>query len=715
MWSLQPYQGFTIPSIQYTPAPLPTTPNNEALINYRSFIRNNVNISIEDLKSPNLGQPKPPRRPPNRRLLARIQTLKHVEQCQSRKLERLRAKKRHAKRNRFCDTIVSTIECEETNISNQRRVIKVQLDNLEKLLEAEQPFWDSSGEATTLGGFELMSSSSSEEVEEAVMKKASTSEKLTLEEPQADQEDVSTLSQSADPSSMSQSADPSSMSTGSTSSRSSRSPTTAPQLSEAQEPTSQTQEAPSPTQRQEEATSKKLSSDQTKDEGAVSSRAPGTTSRPDQKKEQAQQVKEEKVSWRNVAFPRLRKKRDSTKLVTTPTKKGEVIKKINWTDVTRMKFEAQISPRSSHITPPSAGDISDTVSDDTENPNLNEPDEIPEPNVPARQKPCARFSRSSFFYERTVTGGKQNPNSSRTRQWTRPRRVGDSSHNGNQRSRGGGARQTEKPKIQGAVGGGRRNSNPSSRTGSNSGVEKQPQRERVRSGAQGGRTPPYRNNQASSTRNLQGKRFQETRSSASKPNGRQRETQTRQQLQSTRSQSSVKQNARNRTPQSQSSSRRGRNPPSDGRPTSQTRGGGGRRKPPISESRAYKVTEDMVPPPPPCTEDMKKEAQLRDDELLARRLCQDETLARQIQREEIVARLKHFNFSRGNLNRLADMMMSDPTMAEEEKEALLPPVDIDITQKDSTDLNTQTGLHPKVSSRKWSVPSSESDGVQQFD
>jgi len=714
MWSLQPYQGFTIPTIQYTPAPLPTTPNNEALINYRSFIRNNVNISIEDLKSPNLGQPKPPRRPPNRRLLARIQTLKHVEQCQSRKLERLRAKKRHAKRNRLRDTIVSMIECEETNISNQRRVIKVQLDNLEKLLEAEQPFWDSSGEATTLRGFELMSSSSSEEVEEAVMKKASTSEKLTIEEPQVDQEDVSTLSQSADPSSMS---------TGSTSSRSSRSPTTAPQPSEAQEPSSQTQQAPSPTQRQEGTTSEKRSSDQTKNEGAVSSRSPGTTSRPVQKKEQNQQVKEEKVSWRNVAFPRLRKKRNSTKLVTTPTNKCESTKKINWTDVTRMKFEAQISPRSLHIPPPPppSGDISDTVSDDTENPNLNEPDEIPEPNIPVRPKPCTRFSRSSFFHERTVTGGKQNPNSSRTRQWTRPRRVGDSSLNGNQRSRGGGIRQAEKPKIQVAVGGVRRNSNPSSRTGSYSGLEKQPQRERIRSGVQGGRTPPYRNNQgqASSTRNLQGRRFPEARPSAPKPNGRLRETQNRQQLQSARSQSSVKQIPRNRTLQAQSASRRGRNPPNDGRPICQTRGGGGRRKPPISENRPYQAKEeDMVPPPPPCTEDMKwKEAQMRNDELLARRLCQDEILARQMQREEVVARFKDLRlFSRSNLNRLADMMMSDPRMAEEEKEALLPPVDIDIKPKNSKDANTQTGLHPKVRSRNWNVPgSSESEGFQQFD
>jgi len=705
MWSLQPYQGYTVPTIQYTPAPLPTPPDNEALINYRSFIRNNVNISIEDLKSPNLGQPKPPRRPPNRRLLARIQTLKHVEQCQSRKLERLRVKKRHAKRNRLPTTTVSVIECEENKIANQWRVIKVQLENLEKLLEAEQPFWETSGDGSTIGALDLMISSSSGE-EEAVMTKASTPEKLTLEETPVDQEDVTTLSQSADPSSMS---------TGSTSSRSSRSPHTAPQASEGQETTAQIPEAPSPTKRKEDKAPEKRWTSQANDRGAETSRSARSTPKQDRKKDLNQQVQEEKVSWRNVAFPRLRKKRDSTKLETKTPAKSEVIKKIDWTDVTRMKFEAEYCKRTSNLTPALGGEASDTVSDDTENPNLNEPDEIPEPNVPVRPKPCARFSRSSFFYERTVTGKKQNPNSSRTaRQWSRPRRVGDSSQNGNLRSKGGGARQADKSKTQGPLGVGRRNSNPSSRTPSYSGSGKQPQRERLRSGVQGGRTPPYRNTQASSIRNVQSRRFPETRTSVSKPVGRPRESPNRQQLQI----------ARKRPLQTQSAPRRGRNPPNDGRPRSQSRGGGGRRKPPISENRPLKVTEEekLVPPPPPplCQDDMKlKEDQLRDDELLARRLCQDEILARQIQREEFVARFQSLKlFSNSHLNQLADMCMmtSDSMQVEDEKEALMPPVDIEIKQNGSKNLSPQK-VHPsKARSRNWSVPgSSKRENAQQYD
>jgi len=191
-------QGFSVPST-YNPASgishhlQFTNPQNEAL----SFIRNKTNISIEELKSPNLGQPKPERRPPNRRLLARIRSLKHVEHCQSQKLERLRLEKSNAKRNRFPNSVVASFEDQEESIKKKRRVMRVQLENLEKLLEAEQPFWDTSAGTSsffnTLGTLELMSSSSSEEDEVEMIPQATTPEDITIYETHVDQEDKSTV------------------------------------------------------------------------------------------------------------------------------------------------------------------------------------------------------------------------------------------------------------------------------------------------------------------------------------------------------------------------------------------------------------------------------------------------------------------------------------------------------------------------------------------
>jgi len=611
MWILQLVQWFTIPSMyNVTSGAIPnvwlTTPQNEAL----SFIRNKTNISIEELKSPNLGQPEAERRAPNRRLLARIRTLRDVEQCQSQMLERLRLEKRNANRKMLPSMVMSRIEDQQKIIEKQRHVMRVQLENLEKLQEARQPFWD-----PALGAFELMSSSS--EVEEVEIITASTPDDVIVREGHVDQADFSTLSQYADPSSMS---------TGSTAStRSSCSSPNVAMIVDDQNPDSQAQALKVLKKVAENRVDLQITSSKPKkieDSGDLGSRSLFCKKKKDQRIELGQHTptmnaKTDSTNFRNT------QKSESAKFVSNQVETIET----DWESVVRKKFDAQIRAQSP-VTPPTSGESSELS--DSENPNLNDVDEI-----------------TCRFIERTVSGVKNNPNSSRSARRSPRAKLFRDGKIRNERSEFG--RQPEKLQIRGTISRSRKNTN-SARNIGNVGSVKQ--------------SPITRSSRVPAHRDFHRKRFTERRPTLNK-DGCKRDLKSRQAVRALEY-------------QDQAILRPGQKSPIAARQKVQsvniTRSFGQRK-----HSQEFPQSRENL-----CTishESKLKEDQLRNDELLARQLSQDEWLARQIQREEFIARFQYLQADRNfDPSHFADICMMQDTKDQDKKEDL-PHKDIEIVEE----------------------------------
>jgi len=344
----------------------------------------------------------------------------------------------------------------------------------------------------------------------------------------------------------------------------------------------------------------------------------------DKRTEGDQQTQEMNVPWVNATSISSQQKQIIKGLEVASRQNTRI--KTDWDNVSGMKFETPGSSRVQPGTPPSSGETSEAS--DTENPNLNEVDEFYETVFEVLPKVYGgkRVSRCSKFHERTVTGAKFNPNTSRSARrspWV-GRRVGNSSKNDNRRSDR--VRQAEKHPA--AAGGLRRNYNM--RNGGPEALKKSFKGERQ------AQIPPYRN--------FQGRRFTDRRQMPNL-NRRQKDIIPKHQ-------------------QAQSFPRGGRKPPSDEMIKSSANivgRGSGRRKQtcdslPAKEKLAVTSGESKLIDPSQGPK--AKGVQLPNDEQRARQLSQDEELARQIQREELIARFEELHIaSNFDPSHLADICM----------------------------------------------------------